>query len=406
MNIAAKLAENATSGALAMAKKPFECVRQVSMVGVNTVSDVGGYHEVSVGAVKFRTGDGGDIPDKKYVDVTANQSTAVADRCVAALMQQSRAGHVATDPLQEAMTVYKVTYPVLSEQIANPGVSTDYVVTSLSLPNVLRVKYEETCPDECPCPLYSKKKKPRAPSSDSNEDVLYEAEDDDEDGAGMGLSSAPAAAPLLRTYLVAPEYPEVDHHIMGPRDFEDKSKRLANALRYQELLPRDDLGAVQNEILADELGCSTEVLDQVVWSSQGAHDLRFERIEYGNLVTIRAKYKNANPPGPEFMSTEYNKEAARNVVLPESNGTCKNTLGIFNDLFPGEKFTFAFEKSGAEHCPVFRTKINYRVFAGEGTAATLQQSKSSAMGDLLAKMLVPSNETLEHAIVKIGRAHV
>jgi hypothetical protein len=401
VNIAAKLAENATSGALAVAKKPFECVRQVSMVGVNTVSDVGGYHEVSVGAVKFRTGDGGDIPDKKYVDVTANQSTAVADRCVAALMQQSRAGHVATDPLQEAMTVYKVTYPVLSEQIANPGVSTEYVVTSLSLPNVLRVKYEEACPSECPCPLYSKKKKSRAPSSDSEEVVLFEAGDDN--GAGTGLSSAPAAAPLLRTYVVAPEYPEVDRHIMGPRDFEEKSKRLAAALRYQELLPRDDLGAVQNEILADELGCSTEVLDQVVWSSQGAHELRFERIEYGDLVTIRAKYKNANPPGPEFMSTEYNKEAARNVVLPDSNGTRKNTLGIFNDLFPGEKFTFAFEKSGAEHCPVFRVKIHYRVFIGESTAPTLQQAKSSAMGDLLAKMLVPSNETLEQAIVMSNR---
>lgn len=206
VNIAAKLAENATSGALAMAKKPFECVRQVSMVGVNTVSDVGGYHEVSVGAVKFRTGDGGDIPDKKYVDVTANQSTAVADRCVAALMQQSRAGHVATDPLQEAMTVYKVTYPVLSEQIANPGVSTDYVVTSLSLPNVLRVKYEEACPGGCPCQL----------GPDSDEEMPHEAEDDEQDGAGMGLSSAPAAAPPFRTFVVAPEYPEIDRHIMGP----------------------------------------------------------------------------------------------------------------------------------------------------------------------------------------------
>mgnify|MGYP003571892696 FL=1 len=422
VDIAARLAASATTSALAMAKKPFGIVRQVSMVGVNTVSDVGGYHEVSVGAVKFRTGDGGDIPDKKYVDVTANQSTAVADRCVAALMQQSRAGHVATDPLQEAMTVYKVTYPVLSEQIANPGERTEYVVTSLSMPNALRVKYKEACTDDrgnCIC----------APGGDSDDEETDEAEHDSggassgEDlaqgsqhplqqlgealqayGAGTGLhddDDETPAEPLRRTQVVAPGFPS--RRIMGPRDYEDKSKRLANALRYQEQLPRDDLGAVPSEILAVEIGCSLEVLDQIVWSSQGAHDLRFERIKYGNLVTVRAKYKNAYPSGPEFMSKQYNLEAARNVVEPDLNGTSKNTLGIFNDLFPGEKYTFAFEKSGPEHCPVFHTKVNYRVFVGESSASTLQQSKSSAMGHLLAQMLDPPDDGLQHGIVMTNR---
>jgi hypothetical protein len=469
VNIAAKLVENAALGALAAAKKPFECIRQVSMAGVNTALDVGGYHEVSVGAVKFNTGDGGEIPDKKYVDVPVSQSTAVADRCVAAIMQQAREGHVPTDPLHEAMTVYKVTYPVLSEQIPNPGVSTNYVVTSPSLPNTLRMKLDDACPGKCPCPM-SNKKQPRVVNkqpkktwaqrrghgdeppdlvgsdyeSDSDEErelfrarhpggVVKEDDDDDDEpeetemflGGQEGeflrrrlqeaydhLGVLPEASqlprePLLRTRVFDADLEPIDpidQHILGPKEFEQKSREMSNALRYNEHLPRDDVGAVHNEILADELGCTTDVVDQVVWSSQGTHDLRFERIEYGGLVTIRAKYKNKSfGLGPEFMNTEYGKEAARNVVLPDANGTSKNTLGIFNDLYPGEKFTFAFEKDGADHCPVFRVKIQYRVFVGEGAASTLQQSKSSAMGDLLAKMLTPSNENLDYAIVMTNR---
>jgi hypothetical protein len=409
LNIAATLAENAAKGALELAKKPFACVRQVSMACVNMVPEVGGYHEVSVGAVQFRTGDGGDIPDKKYVDVIANQSTAVADRCVAALMQQSRKGHVQTDPLQEAMTVFKVTYPVLHEQI-KPG-ETDYVVTSLSLPNMLRVNYEEACQDECPCP-YVMKYPLREPDVDSDDeecfqDLSLEAEDDEgeiwvEEGTDVGSRSAPAASFLFRTTVVAPGFPEAARTILEPCDFEEKSKRLANTLFHKEM-PRDDLGAVQCEILADELGLTVEGLEQVVWSSQGAHDLCFERKQYGNLVTVRVKHKNSFPAGPEFINTEYSKEAAKHVLLPESNGTSKNTLGIFNDLFPGEKYTFAFEKAGADHCPVFHAKIQYRVFVGESSASTVQQAKSSAMGDLLAHMLIPSNDTLEHAIVMTNR---
>jgi len=463
VDIAATLVENVTRGALAIAKKPFDLATKAGVVSANTVSEKGGYHEVSVGPVKFRAGEGGDLPDKKYVNVDGNTSTAVADRCVAAILQQSRNGHVTCDSPSEGMTVFKITYPVLTNQIQEG--STTYVTTSLSLPNTLRVQGEEAFSCDCPFPkMKSKNKKNKGnsmsrASSSSSEEVLFPAEvltnlevrgistgatglsnreaalaeleqlqaallaedgdeapgatkgvlrtchigDGDDLGAGVGLGSTPAAEPLLRTHVTGPGFPVMDQHFMGRYDFEENSKRLANVLRYQDNLPRDDIGAVDHEILADELGWTTEVLAQVVWSSQGSHGMRFERIEYGNLVTVRAKYKGEIFSGPEFLSTEYNVEAARNVVLPETNGTSKNTLGIFNDLFPGEKFTFAFEKDGAEHCPTFRVKINYRVFVGEGKASTLQQAKSFAMGDLLAKMLVPSNETLEQSIVMTNR---
>lgn len=396
MTIAAMLADHAVNGALAIAKKPFQCIQKVSLVGVNTVSDVGGYHEVSVGAVKFRTGDDGEIPDKKYVDVTANTSTAVADRCVAALMQQTRAGHVATSPLHEAMTVFKVTYPVLTEQINNPGVTTDYVTTSMSLPNMLRVKYDEA---KCGCACLLPGEKAQADGDNPGRVPLLGDDDGtDENSDGIPDLEEISSGDESNGYIT-----NVDVQPLNERQFKIKSKLLANALRYQESLPRDDIGAVQNQILADEIGCTPLELDQIVWSSQGSHDLRFERIDYGSLVTIRAKYKNAKLSGPEFMSTEYNKEAARNITAPDSNGNPKNTLGIFNDLFPGEKYTFSHKREGPDHSPMFYATINYKTFVGEAVASNLQHSKTCAMANLISKMLVPTNEQLPDAILMSNR---
>jgi len=504
VDIAARLAESATNGAIKALNKPFEFMRSISMAAANTLLDVGGYHVISIGTVEFRTGDGGIKPDVKYVNVTANNNIAVVDRCADALMQQSRAGHVATCPLQEPMTVFKVTCPIQTGQI--PIASTNYVTTSTSLPNMLRVEYDDAppgalCPRQCPCPpismpfgleLNRKKRTPvfiGCPDDDPwptgldpilgniparvpdqlppppeesefetveptgrvyrNEDLpeLYDPGDeyllpnsDDQHSARFdtpnvsdhecedsphsqttrreaaegfvwspGTPATVEPQQLYRTYATGPGFPEISRRIMGPEDFERKSKSLAQALKYKEDMPRDDVGAVSNEVLAGELGCSTDVIDQVVWSSQGSHELRFERIVYGTLVTIRIKYNNEAFFGPEFICTEYNKEAARNVIRPlirgdSSTSDClRNTLGIFNDLFPREKFSFSHERTGPPHKSTFHAKIEFRVFSAIGHASTLQQAKTIAMGILLADMLVPTDEQLEHSIIMTNK---
>lgn len=449
VSLAAKLAETATNGAMSMAKKPFECVKCVSLYSANAVAEVGGYHEMSIGPVKFRSGDGGKVPDKKYVDVIGNQNTTVVDRNAAALIQQSHNGHVTTEPLSEAMTVFSVTYPVLSEQLT--GGKTEYVVTSLNMPNTLRMKCQDDS-HRCPCPLdlsscFTMPKIGEDDDDSAEENVLYGGSpawhvgqacpqgpepqvhgvtpvpwphSDDEDAAytpgtiprlprraqSQEFFDAEENLPLIRTELcssITGGPPPVGNKIMEQSEFDELSKLLATTLRFGDGLPRDDLGAIHNEVLAKELNITAETLDQVVWASQGSHELRFESIQYGELVTIRLKHKGGSPAGPPLMNREYNREAARNVTHVDSSGTRKNTIGIFNDLFPGQKYAYSHTKSGPDHDPAFVSEIQFGGVTGKASAASLQLSKSFAMGELLAEMLMPSELNRAHALEMTNR---
>jgi hypothetical protein len=415
MLLTARLAETGSNALMAMAKKPLNLVKQASIASANVVSDVGGYHEVSIGAVKFRTGEGGESsPDTKYVDVVGDPSTIIADRCVAAIMQQAHSGHVTTEPLYEPMTVTTITYPVLTSELVKGR--TDYVVTSLSLPNTLRVKCAECCclgsTNKINMTQGSSQASAGSGASSSPLNIMGEAliagephdeddvwRDDDEPGDSdpdqEDLEVVRYALGENGEYQPKAVTPEAPRGVLSKKRFEEISKKMANVLRYNDEVPRDDHGGVPMSILAYELDVDIDLLDQVVWSSQGAHDVRFERIDYDVVATVRAKYKNKNMSGPEFLSTAYNVEAAKNVLEPLTDGTPRNTLGIFNDLYPGEKYYFTHTRSGEAHCLTFNGKVSYKEFSGEGRASTLQHAKALAMGQMLRNMLMHFQATPE-----------
>lgn len=399
LTVASRLAEQASNGVLALAKKPLEYVRQASLAGVNAVTSESGYHEVCVGAERFRTVNGGTIPETKYVDVIANNTTTIVDRCANVLLQKAKAGHVATSPLMEATTTYKVTIPVLTDVVSKAKYKTGYTVTALSVPDMLRIESEEMggqcgMPD---CLQYLPKSWPN-----------HAAESSDEDGES---ASEEFWQPLEGTTDVdhrpgssGDEAPTTQAGPLSPRraqSFQNISDRLASLLHYDTELPRDDIGAISCELVAGKLGITASTLAEVVVASQGDHHQRFEHQSYGEFLTVRAKYLTGWA-GPELVSTAYNTAAAKAVVSP-GEGETRNTLGLFNDLFPDQKYAMAQRQEGPDHNPLFHVKVTFRGFEGRSTATTLKLAKALAMGKMLAAMLAPNNDNLSDSIIMNNR---
>lgn len=211
-------------------------------------------------------------------------------------------------------------------------------------------------------------------------------------------------------------------NIMSHKEYEDGSKMIARNLRYNIELPSDDQGGVPKDMLVSIIGTDVEKFDRIILSSQGSKDLRFEEISYGEpasknkLKTIRARYKidkDSTESRPELVHSAYSEEAAYMLSQVLSTGVPPNTLGVFNDLFPGcEKYKCSVEKLGSDHQPIYKCRTEFRCFDGLGVAATKQDAKALAVGKLLAKAINPTNQehfaqriVFDNRVKKILRAY-